>query len=916
METMDVNGSKTRARLRRLALAPLVLLAFSAACQAASRSIPILVVHSYSQEYPWTHGQHQGFVDELGSDKSFHYDIKVEYLDTKRAPYTPEYAEATLDYFRRKYLGYGPRAVYVTDDNALGFALSHLGRLFPETPFFFSGVNDYGIRSRLDPTRFTGVFERKEIQPNLELMHLLDPSVRQILVVGDTTETYRAIESDIRLELEQQWKTRASFISSNRIEEMTELLHERNEKFLFLTTLGSVRDEQDRVMTLQETIGAITGAGSFTVVSMEDAYLYPGVLGGYVTSGPHQGRAAADLLKRHLRGQPIGELPPMEESPNRYIFDEQLLRLTGARLPDTISARATLINPVPSFYDVHRTSILAALVGLAVLLLLGLIGFLAFVIAKNRQVERVSAEVTRVRDSLDRAQSLARIGSWDWEVGSDRWYWSTGIYALFGAPPDQFGKGHQSVLRFVHPDDRERLDRALDQVRQWGSPLSIGYRIARPDGEIRDISENIEVLSSDSGRRMLGTMQDVTAQVQSERDLIEARDEAERASQTKSEFLSRMSHELRTPMNAILGFAQLLECGDLDDTQRDEVEEILKAGRHLLDLINEVLDLAKIESDHIELRPEPIALAPLIEECMSLIGSLAQKRGIRLGSGRSEAVVRADPIRLKQALLNLLSNAIKYNREGGSVRIDTRISNDGHLRISIIDTGIGIAQEKLGELFQPFNRLDADSRGIEGTGIGLALTRRIIDLMGGQIGVETEVGRGSRFWIDLPLDSLEAPRATMVAASPTAESTISSSNRYTLLYIEDDPANLKLVRQILALRLDIQLLSAHTSELGIELAQTRKPDIIMLDTDLPGTDTREVLDSLRSDPRSAGTPVVAITSDATPGEKQRGRSAGFSAFLTRPIDVSEFLATVEDCLAKYDDPQDHAAPEAALRGQR
>jgi CheY-like chemotaxis protein len=356
-----------------------------------------------------------------------------------------------------------------------------------------------------------------------------------------------------------------------------------------------------------------------------------------------------------------------------------------------------------------------------------------------------------------------------------------------------------------------------------------------------------------------------------------------------------MSHELRTPMNAILGFSQLLEYdGTLTDEQNDNVQEILKAGNHLLELINEVLDLSKVESGHINLSLEPVEVCSVVEECLGLVTPLADKRDIRVSHrGLQGIAVRADRMRLKQALLNLLSNAIKYNREGGSVHLDVDSGDDGALRIRVTDTGPGISGERLSELFQPFNRLDAESSNIEGTGIGLTITRRIVELMGGSVDVESEPGVGSTFWIDLPVESLNKLDDDGAAIGATTTTLADSTAQHTVLYVEDSPANLKLVAQILGRRPHIHLLTAHTAELGIELALARRPELIMLDINMPGMDGYQVLKVLQSDPTLTSVPVVAITANAMPSDIERGKAAGFSEYLTKPIDVAAFMQTLE-----------------------
>ncbi len=400
-------------------------------------------------------------------------------------------------------------------------------------------------------------------------------------------------------------------------------------------------------------------------------------------------------------------------------------------------------------------------------------------------------------------------------------------------------------------------------------------------------------------------------------DLKTTRDEAQRANQAKSEFLSSMSHELRTPMNAILGFGQLLEYDDaLSAVQKDNIQEILKAGHHLLNLINEVLDLAKVESGRIDLSLEPVEVNPVVEECLSLAATLAEKRAIRIiCNDFTGIVVRADRTRLKQVLLNLLSNAIKYNREGGSVTLAAEPWGADRLRLRIVDTGEGIPAERLEELFQPFNRLDAENSEIEGTGIGLTITRRIIELMGGSVDVESVVGVGSTFWIELPLESLpdldgsEAAGGTdpIAIGTLTIHTTVPAEVQHLVLYIEDNPANLKLVAQILGRRKHISLLSAHTPELGIELARTRRPELILLDINMPGMDGYQVLEVFKADPLLKDTPVIAITANAMPRDIGRGMLAGFTDYLTKPLNVSRFNKLVDAVL----NPTNHSASREA-----
>ena len=373
----------------------------------------------------------------------------------------------------------------------------------------------------------------------------------------------------------------------------------------------------------------------------------------------------------------------------------------------------------------------------------------------------------------------------------------------------------------------------------------------------------------------------------------------EAASQMKSDFLSNMSHELRTPLNAILGFGQLMESDSPPPTpaQKESIAQILQAGWHLLKLINEILDLAKVESGRVSLLEEPVSLAEVMRECQALIELQAQQRDIKLTFPQFDIpyFVRADRIRVKQVLINLLSNAIKYNREHGSVEVKCIASTPERIRVSITDTGVGLSQEQLVQLFQPFNRLGQEAGGEEGTGIGLVVSKRLVEMMGGIIGVESTVGVGSVSWFEL--SSVAEPQLSM-AGSETAtvvqvHVTDELRRHNTLLYVEDNPANLKLVEQIIARHPDISLLTAVNGDSGIEIARASQPDVILMDINLPGINGFEALKILRSHPATAHIPVIAISANAMPFDIERGVKAGFFCYITKPIKVDEFMEAMD-----------------------
>jgi PAS domain S-box-containing protein len=377
---------------------------------------------------------------------------------------------------------------------------------------------------------------------------------------------------------------------------------------------------------------------------------------------------------------------------------------------------------------------------------------------------------------------------------------------------------------------------------------------------------------------------------------------AERANQAKSEFLSSMSHELRSPLNAILGFAQLMESGKPAPTpaQKDSIEQILQAGWYLLELINEVLDLALIESGRLSLSQEPMSLAEVLADCQGMIEPQARKSGIDLGFAlpRGSLFVRADRTRVKQIFVNLLSNAIKYNRVGGRVDVRCSLRPGGRVRVCFQDTGEGLSPDKLAQLFEPFNRLGQEAGIEEGTGIGLVVCKRLVTLMGGQIGAESTVGVGSVFWIELDVtEGFELPAEPEPAgAAATAGAVVGSALR-TVLCVEDNPANLMLVARLLARRPDIRLISAKDGRRGVELAHSALPEVILMDINLPGISGVAALKMLAGDAATSHIPVIALSANAMPRDVEKGLEAGFFRYLTKPIRVEEFMDTLDLALA-------------------
>ncbi len=458
------------------------------------------------------------------------------------------------------------------------------------------------------------------------------------------------------------------------------------------------------------------------------------------------------------------------------------------------------------------------------------------------------------------------------------------------------------------PHDQCPLAIALKEKRQI---LGVEAIAERPDGT-RIWFNAYPTPLYNADKKLIGginMMLDVTERKRLDQVILENNIElkkskhlAEKANLAKSNFLSNMSHELRTPLNAILGFAQLIEASNPPPTvnQKRNVDQILQAGWYLLNLINEILDLTLIESGKVSLAMEPVSLIDLLNECQTMIESQALSRNITLSfpTAATPFKVNADQIRLKQILINLLSNAVKYNRENGKVTVTCFECSPRRLRICVEDTGEGLSPQNVSQLFQPFNRLGKETGPEEGTGIGLVMTKRLIELMGGNISVESVVGKGTVFWFDLEMVTqhhvtfnrdLEQNSGALLPAKAGAA-------KRTLLYVEDNAANLMLVEEIIASRSDIVLLSAGDGYKGIDLARLSQPDLILLDINLPGINGMEVLKILGKDPTTRNIPVIALSANAIPRDIEKGLRAGFFRYLTKPIKINEFLNALDSAM--------------------
>lgn len=459
----------------------------------------------------------------------------------------------------------------------------------------------------------------------------------------------------------------------------------------------------------------------------------------------------------------------------------------------------------------------------------------------------------------------------------------------------------KSCLQFIHPDDMDASIEVIEKLQSQEKVFSFINRYRTAKGDFR----YIEWYSSPAGENVYSVARDVTERIARENELIAARKFAEDANKSKSAFLSRMSHELRTPMNSILGFAQILELSELNEMQENSINHILKSGKHLLSLINEVLDIVRIESGKVTLSIEQINIANLVREVAGLLKPLAEKSSVEIILGDSflhDSFVKADQQKTLQILTNIINNGIKYNRRGGKVFVDlettTKQSGSKMIRITVRDTGIGIKKEDLQRLFMPFERIGIHDSQIEGSGLGLTVVKELTKLLGGDVGVSSEIDHGSTFWVELPkCDSDKAPETEKLAAQIIE--TKHSIETATVLYVEDNAMNRTLIQDFLMIkRPNYKLINTEFGKETVDLALKNHPQLILLDLDLPDIHGSEVLKQLKNNTETTNIPVVVVSADATSEQIRNLLSIGAEAYLTKPLDLKEFLVVVDRYIIK------------------
>ena len=749
----------------------IILCAALSAAQAGAQT-PVLIIHSYTEDYPWTKRQHEGFVAALSADPALIPAYTAESLDTKRRDYDGRYASQFADYLRFKYQssGYRPALIYVTDDDALSFALQFSQGLFPDAPIFFSGINDYGKRDTLDPAQATGVFERKDIATNLAFLLRMDPALHNIILVGDGSSTYEAIAQDARAKLQQLPGIHATFIAEKRLDRLLEQVRQQASTYLFLTTVGGLTDADGQALPLSQSIPKIVQLGRFVILSMEDVYMVQGVAGGFVTSGWRQGEGAGRLALAYLHGTPMAQLPPLTDSPNEYVFDADELAQRKLRLPADIRAVATLLTQQPSFYQRNKNEIVISLYILAALLFFVLEGSLIIVARKNRRIRQSEAQY---RELVMNADTIILKMDMDGTVSffneyAERFFGFAQaeilgkpvVGTIVPATETATGRDLHRLIEdiLVNPkafeaNDNEHMTKDGRRVYvHWSNRITYDPQ-GRPSGVLSigsDITERKQ--AAEALQRLNETLeQRVQAELAENRGKDHLIIQQSRFA-AMGEMIGNIAHQWRQPLNALgLTLANIEDAYHYHELTPEYLAKQVAGGKHLVQTMSATIDdFRNFFRPHKEALPFSARAA--INQAIALVVAGCRNHHIEIGLEPGEdAIIDGFPNEYSQVLINLLVNAKEaiLTRQVANGKVNLRLACDGRwVTVLVADNGGGIPADILEKIFEPYFSTKA-----MGTGIGLYMSKMIIEKsMHGHLSVRNQ-GDGAEFAVRCPLSA-------------------------------------------------------------------------------------------------------------------------------------------------------------------
>ena len=904
-----------------LRIAFFVLLIVPISATWASNPYSIFILHSYSQEYPWTKNQHNSFVENFLAQSSESTLISTEYLDTKRRKFDTRYKENFYQYLKNKYNDYTPDIIYVTDDDSLTFAQSHLSRLF-KAPVIFSGVNNLGLQLQLSPSRYTGVYEKKDVVKNIEVLKELDPDLNEIVIVGDASSTYVAIEDEIKQQLKNYPGISTKYIAKQNINELTNALKQHKGKYLFLTTLGKITDPVGNVQTLKNIISQIANAGNFIIISMEDNYLEKGVLGGYVTSGKLQGKTAAQLAIEYQKTRNIENILSVSNGSNEYIFDYRELNKNKFKLPAHIAKKSIILNKPLSFYQRNKKIILGIIIALTILLIASLITFLVILARKNKQIQASSykekelevlindatKELLAERQKLNQAQAITHIGNYSWDVKSDITTWSDELYRIVGYAVSEITPSYEAYVHCVHPEDRSKFTDLTRNVMKLKESYEGEYRVLRPDGDIRYVYEQGEV-KLDANNEVIGlygVIQDVTQRKKDldEHDRLQRELNQSRKMEALGKLTGGIAHDFNNMLSIISGYSNLALDGYKNALQPNIVnyfENIRQASNRARDLIKKMLVFSRNDQG----KSEALNVEEVTSESVQMLRSVIPS-SVEIVYEHDDDLpkVMMDSVQMQQIIMNLSFNAKDAMNDSGVMKIGLRLRNNiNHecaachkkilgtwVELTVSDTGMGIDKSTLDHIFEPFYTTKDVSKG---TGMGLSIVHSIVDQHGGHILIDTELNQGTAFHILLPC--MKVPD-TDHHELPMFNKKTKRGNGEKILVVDDEPILGDLLNEYLTdFNYRCVVNSSSTEAWKMFESDPDSFSMIVTDQTMPKMTGTELIEKIRG--IKPGMPAILVTGHSDTINRIQAEAKNI-IYMNKPVDVSALLNTIADSLKK------------------
>jgi diguanylate cyclase (GGDEF)-like protein len=708
-----------------------------AALEAAGKCKNVFVLHSYHQEYPWTKKQHEGFVSIVNASQISSLHVATEYLDTKVNSFNETYREFFLEYLKQKYANFHPGVIYVTDDNALRFVMRYRDTLFPKADVVFSGINDIETAESLDTENYTGVIEKKSVIPNLELLRIFNSRLEEVVFIGDASNTYEAIETELKKTFETYSAIRPRFIKAEKIETVLEALQALPPSYAVLTTIGHFRNAHDESMMLDQSIRMLAEAGKHKIFTMEDAYMFPGVIGGYVTSAKKQGEYAGRMVKAFFEGTAVSEIPVVRISPNEYIFDHQELKRARLFLPAEIRHSADIVNEDVGFYEANRNLILNTF---ALLAFFTLIALLYIVMMTRRQkliveahteaLEQKAKDLEDAKSSLTHAQKIAHLGNWEWDLREGYVKLSDEAYTILELPQNQKRLSFKRLLGMVHPDDREKVSETFGLVVRRQHTLDSDFKIITPkeNEKILHVCAQRYVGNTESPSCLIGTVQDITEQKEAEQRLEHlANYDLLTNLPNRNLFMQHlqlaMNRAKRNQTQLAMLFMDLDNFKVINDTMGHDIGDLLlvNVADRLLKQMRESDIVVRMGGDEfiilLETIKDPLEVAVICEKIIELFSEPFVLQGHELFVTTSIGVsVYPDDGSDAQTLIKHADTAMYHSKEQGknSFRFFTKEMNERALSRLIIENNLrqAIEKEEFELFYQP--QVDLDGGALKG----------------------------------------------------------------------------------------------------------------------------------------------------------------------------------------------------------